>query len=465
LKCYTGLVTLIYMLFIQIRSGDGWYGDTGPRKARVRRFPGPAGTVGALLLLLAAIAPTVSAGGSGESSATESPGQAAPAEPVSGNVPDTPPVPAEELPQQHLGQGAPGRAGAEFTTDFSRATVSFEDILSGGPPRDGIPSIDEPRFVSLRDARDWLSPREPVIVVTARSAGSDGSNGSGETRIYPLQILTWHEIVNDTIAGIPVAVTYCPLCNTGVSFRRDPGGHVLDFGTTGRLRFSNLIMYDRQTESWWQQASGDAIAGFYAGRRLTFVPTTMLPFSRAAETYPEATVLSRETGHPRGYGRNPYVGYDSSERPFLYRGPDTGSTYNPLERVVSIEENGEVAYAPYDVLQTSGHVPLEVGGTPFVVIWEAGTASALDSGQIADGRDVGTANVFVQQTVRGRAVRFSPVGESNGTTSPARTSDDGTVWNAAGRGTAGPLEGEFLEPAAGVQHFWFSHAALVEGLE
>ncbi len=417
------------------------------------------GTVAITLIVFAALSSAVFAGGGRERAVPDSSEQSQRVVSPPGVAPETPPVPTNELPQEHRDQGAPGRAGTEFTTDFSRATVSYDDILSGGPPKDGIPSIDEPQFVSIRDAREWVADREPVIVVTVRSGGSD------ETRIYPLQILTWHEVVNDTIAGIPVAVTYCPLCNTGITFRRDPGGHVLDFGTTGRLRFSNLIMYDRQTESWWQQASGDAIAGFYAGSRLTFVPTTMLPFSLAAETYPDAMVLSRDTGHPRGYGRNPYVGYDSSERPFLYRGPDTGTTFSPLERVVSIEENGDVAFAPYDVLQQHGHLALDVGGTSFVVIWEEGTASALDAGQIADGRDVGTANVFFQRTREGRTVRFSSVDGSGVTTNAARTSDDGTVWNVAGRGTRGPLQGESLEPAAGVQHFWFSHAALVEGME
>ncbi|MFW6229101.1 MAG: DUF3179 domain-containing protein, partial [Alkalispirochaeta sp.] len=383
------------------------------------------------------------------------------ADPASTRQPATPPVPREELPTEYLDQNAPGVAGAEFITDFSRATVPYSDILSGGPPKDGIPSIDEPRFVSLRDAREWLSPREPVIVVSiggagGRTDGNDSGDGksTGETRIYPLQILTWHEIVNDTVGGTPVTVTYCPLCNTGVAFERDLDGHLLDFGTTGRLRFSNLVMYDRQTESWWQQASGDGIAGFYAGSQLTFVPTTMLPFSLAADSYPEATVLSRETGYTRGYGRNPYVGYDTSDRPFLYRGPDTGDTFQPLERVVSIEHNGDTGFVPYSVLPEDGHASLAVGGTSFIVLWEGGTASALDSASIADGRDVGTANVFFQETRTGREVRF--------TGSSPRSSDDGTRWNVAGRAVEGPLSGEVLRAAAGVQHFWFSHAALVE---
>ncbi|NIN68937.1 MAG: DUF3179 domain-containing protein, partial [Anaerolineae bacterium] len=141
----------------------------------------------------------------------------------------------------------------------------YSEILSGGPPKDGIPAIDAPKFISVEEADEWLQPQEPVVLV---QVGDDA-------RAYPIQILMWHEIVNDTIGEVPVAVTYCPLCNTGVAFERTFDGQVLDFGTTGRLRYSNLIMYDRQTETWWQQATGEGIVGEYALRQLTFVPASM----------------------------------------------------------------------------------------------------------------------------------------------------------------------------------------------
>ncbi len=156
---------------------------------------------------------------------------------------------------------------AEFKTEFGRHTVSYEEILSGGPPKDGIPAIDEPQFISVTEADDWLDPREPVISIEVNE----------DARAYPLQILTWHEIVNDTVGGEPVIVTFCPLCNTAIAFKRTFGGQILDFGTTGRLRFSNLIMYDRQTETWWQQASGEGIAGRYAGQRLEYLSAQLIP--------------------------------------------------------------------------------------------------------------------------------------------------------------------------------------------
>ena len=124
-------------------------------------------------------------------------------------------------------------------TDFERRSIDLKEIMSGGPPKDGIPAVDQPRFDSVTEAKDWIAPLEPVIAVHIE----------GVSRAYPLQILTWHEIVNDHIQNTPLTVTFCPLCNASIVFDRRIGGEVLDFGTTGLLRKSDLVMYDRQTES------------------------------------------------------------------------------------------------------------------------------------------------------------------------------------------------------------------------
>src|ERR671935_2063978 len=189
----------------------------------------------------------------------------------------------------------PAGATAEFTTDFRKHIVPYREILSGGPPKDGIPALDHPHFVGVRDADRWLAPHEPVI---ALQVGDDA-------RAYPVQILVWHEIVNDTVGGVPIAVSYCPLCNTAIAFERTVDGRVLDFGTTGRLRFSNLIMYDRQTETWWQQATGTAIAGELTGTQLVFRPAAIIAWSDFKAAHPSGQVLSRETGFQRAYGQNP----------------------------------------------------------------------------------------------------------------------------------------------------------------
>ncbi|MCU0503095.1 MAG: DUF3179 domain-containing protein, partial [Anaerolineae bacterium] len=287
-------------------------------------------------------------------------------------------------------EAPPSGAEREFRTDFSRHTVPYAEILSGGPPKDGIPAIDSPKFVTVVEADAWLREVEPVVLVQAASA-----QGGREARAYPLQILTWHEIVNDTVAGVPLTITFCPLCNTAIAFERTLDGRVLDFGTTGRLRYSNLIMYDRQTETWWQQAEGDAIAGELAGRQLAFYPATIISWAEFRTAHPDGRVLSRATGLSRDYGRNPYLGYDDvNQPPFLFRGPATSGTLPPMARVLTVDLGGETVAYPYAVLEKVRAVNDVIGGRPVVVFWASGVASALDAGTIAQGRDVGAAAAF-----------------------------------------------------------------------
>ncbi|MFQ5930994.1 MAG: DUF3179 domain-containing protein [Nitrospiraceae bacterium] len=340
-------------------------------------------------------------------------------------------------------EAPPGGAQFEFSTDFSKHTVPYSEILSGGPPKDGIPAIDNPKLVSVAEADQWLEPLEPVILVELGEVA----------RAYPIQILMYHEIVNDALQDVPLLVTFCPLCNTAIAFERTVDGQVLDFGTTGRLRFSNLIMYDRQTESWWQQASGDAIAGDFTGTQLTFLPASIIGWSTFKEVYPEGDVLSRDTGHSRPYGRNPYSGYDNiNNSPFLYRGPATPGVLPPVARVLTIDRDGEAVAYPYDVLEEVRVINDEVGGSPVVVIWSPGTASALDAGTVSGGRDVGTANSFARE-LGGQSLTFSYDGAH------IVDNETGSTWDVFGRAIDGELGGKSLTPVVSVNHFWFSWAA------
>ena len=261
-------------------------------------------------------------------------------------------------------------------TDFSRHSVAWNEILSGGPPKDGIPAIDDPVF-EPDAAITSLDPREPVVTVEI----------DGDRRAYPLRILMWHEIVNDTVGGVPVSVTYCPLCNSAVVFDRRVGDAVLDFGTTGKLRNSDLVMYDRQSESWWQQFLGEAIVGEYTGTLLEMIPVRVESFARFRERG-GGQVLVPNNAFGRRYGQNPYRGYDGRSRPYphLYMGglPDDIA---PLSRVVVV---GEQAWA-LALLREARRI--EAGD--LVLTWEPGQASALDSVYIAEGRDIG--NVVVQR--------------------------------------------------------------------
>lgn len=333
-----------------------------------------------------------------------------------------------------------------FSTDFSRSLIPAEEVISGGPAKDGIPAIDDPGFVSVDDASEWLDSDELVFAVEV----------SGAVHIYPVQILMWHEIVNDTVGRTPVTVTYCPLCNTGLAFARELeyGGRsrTLDFGTTGRLRFSNLLMYDRQTESWWQQATGEALVGELAGATLQRLPMLALPWRTAAERYPQAQVLSRRTGYSRPYGSNPYNGYDGSPRPFLYDGPETPGGLSPMTRVLHVDVAGESAVYPYTLLRNKRLIQDEIAGVPIVVIWQPGTASALDATSVASGRDVGSANAF-RRVLDGRTLEFAfRDGRITDT-------DTGSSWDVAGVAVQGPRAGSRLQPIVSIQHFYFSWAA------
>ncbi|RMD88383.1 MAG: DUF3179 domain-containing protein [Alphaproteobacteria bacterium] len=263
-------------------------------------------------------------------------------------------------------------------TDFTKHSIDYDEILEGGPPKDGIPSIDRPQFESIEKAARWLSDRSPVI----------GVEIAGEARAYPLGILIRHEIVNDRIGDVPVAITYCPLCNAAIVFRREANGRELDFGTTGKLRNSDLVMYDRQTESWWQQFTGTAIVGTFLGTKLERLPARLESFADFRARAPEGRVLARpvnRSGVP--YGVNPYRGYDSAPRPFLYDG-SLPRDVPPLSRVVSV---GDRAWA-LSLVRKKGRIET---GDGLVITWKPGQASALDAFEIGNARDVGT--VLVQK--------------------------------------------------------------------
>ncbi|MGH2670977.1 MAG: DUF3179 domain-containing protein, partial [bacterium] len=297
----------------------------------------------------------------------------------------------------HTGEPVPFADASEWKTNFKKHSVKLNEIISGGPPKDGIPAIDKPRFETVAAAGKWLKPLEPVIVF---ARGDDA-------RAYPMQIMTWHEIVNDTVGGIPTVITFCPLCNTALVFDARLEGRVHDFGTTGKLRFSDLVMYDRQTESWWQQATGEAIVGDRTGKVLTFLPAQIISWETFRTAYPRGKVLSRSTGHVRAYGRNPYVGYDNvNSSPFLFTGPKD-NRLRPMERVVTVSLGGEDVAYPFSELEKVRVVHYVVGGRPIVVLFEKGTASALDRSDIAGGRDIGASGVFVPRA-GGRSLTFLP---------------------------------------------------------
>jgi Protein of unknown function (DUF3179) len=285
------------------------------------------------------------------------------------------------------------KLSAGWKTNFDRHTVPLREFQSGGPGKDGIPALDKPRFLSVSKA-GFLRPEEPVIALTL----------AGRARAYPLQILVWHEIVNDVVGGVPVAVTFCPLCNTAIAFDRRVGGQTLDFGTTGNLRNSDLVMYDRQTESWWQQFGGEGVVGRYAGTRLRMLPARIVAWQSFRAQHPDVLVLSRATGYSRPYGENPYAGYDDvSSPPFFPAAHGSDHRLPPKERVVFLERGDSAVAIPFSTLAKKRRVEITLAGHRYEVRWQGGVNSALDSREIASGRDVGAAQVLE----RGRETTFS----------------------------------------------------------
>lgn len=340
-----------------------------------------------------------------------------------------------------------------WKTNVSRRTVDLREIRSGGPPRDGIPPIDKPKFIAARDADAWLKDNEPVIAF---------ANG-GEIRAYPLQILTWHEIVNDVVGGTPVTITFCPLCNTAIAYDRTLDSTVYDFGTSGLLRDSNLVMWDRQTETLWQQLTGEGIIGDLAGRVLTRLPASIISYGEFKASYPAGSmVLSRDTGAKRSYGTNPYSGYDDAHQsPFLFDGP-IDKRLPPMERVVTVQIGTEYVAYPYASLEQKRVVNDTVGGKPIVVVWKRGTASALDKDEIADSRDIGATAVY-DVTLEGRALTFAPLPDATNEPGAAifRDTETGSGWTLTGTARSGPLAGKQLTPIIHGDEFWFVWAAFL----
>ncbi len=329
-----------------------------------------------------------------------------------------------------------------WQTNWNRHTIDYGELLSGGPPRDGIPSLDNPQFVEPIQAEAWLAGNEPVIALEI----------DGDARAYPLQILTWHEIVNDTVGQVPVAVTFCPLCNSAITFDRRFNDEVFEFGTSGLLRHSDLVMYDRTTETLWQQFTGEGIVGELAGERLAFIPSSLVSFADFKAAHPEGLVLSRETGFNRRYGENPYVGYDTiGSNPFLFSGPADGRLA-AMERVVTVSLAGvDVAY-PLSLLADAGVINDTQAGLELALFHQPGTSSALGSRVIAEAEDVGATSVFARK-LDDQILTF-------------RRDDDkiideetGSTWNILGQAIDGPLAGKKLTPVIHADHFWFSWAA------
>jgi len=335
------------------------------------------------------------------------------------------------------------RVTAYWATNWKKHNVPYDELLSGGPPRDGIPPIDNPEFVDVNDAKSWIKDNEPVVFVKINN----------EVKAYPIQILIWHEIVNDTLGKKEISVTFCPLCNSTVVFDRNLDGKLYDFGTSGLLRNSDLVMWDRQSETLWQQFTGEAIIGNLTGKKLTMLASSMISFKDYYTAYPNGQVLSKVTGHHRAYGNNPYVGYDDiNNSPFLYNDP-IDKRLKPMQRVVTISGQTSAKAYTYTILKTKKVVNDTFDGKDIAVFHKSGTSSALDGRNISNSRDVGTTAVFSTK-LDGTILDFAYDKDLGIIDTKTKSS-----WNIFGQAVSGKYKGKTLEQIVHADHFWFSWAA------
>ena len=339
---------------------------------------------------------------------------------------------------------------SNWQTDFCQASVDYGEIMVGNPTKDGIPAVTAPRMESIADARAWLVDRSPVIALDI----------AGDARAYPLAVLMWHEIANDTVADTPVAVTFCPLCNSSITYDRRLDDKTLDFGVSGLLRNSDLVMFDRQSDSWWQQFTGEGLAGDYAGALLDIVPSQVISFGAFAERYPDGQVMSRDTGYRRQYGINPYRDYDNrAGRPFLFSGEIDTRLPSPVDHVLAaLIDDTPVAY-PFAILREQRVINDVVGDTPVVAFYQGGVATALGDSVINNGRDIGTGGLYLA-TLDGLALEFAA--DESGGFIDAQT---GSSWNAFGEAVSGELAGARLDWLNAFPHFWFAWAAFYPDTE
>ena len=321
--------------------------------------------------------------------------------------------------------------------------IDLDDLLPGGPPPDGIPSIDYPLFQPVSEV-NWLDDDEPVLSLTI----------DGKTKAYPIRIMTWHEIVNDRLAGVPVAVTYCPLCNSGVAFERTVAGETTTFKVSGKLYADNLVMYDRLTESLWPQLTGRASVGALTGTQLESIPVGAVGWRQFREEHPDGQVLSRTTGHDREYLANPYVGYDDPGSEPLFALPADPDTRLPVKaRVVGVGEGKDALAMSRELLADRGVQHVDVGPDR-VVLWHVpGQVSALDTREIPDGAEIGSVAAFAAEA-GGTSLDFTRVGDGR-----FRDRQTGSVWNLFGRALSGPLAGDQLTAVEHLDTFWFAWAA------
>jgi len=340
-------------------------------------------------------------------------------------------------------QNNPRNIELNWKTDTTKHAVPLNEFTALMKP-DGIPPIDSPKFWEKGKATENYFEHEPVIAVKIK----------GEAKAYPLSVLMYHEIVNDEISGVPFSATYCPLCNAALVFDRrlkfNDKEYLLDFGVSGMLRNSDLVMWDRQTESWWQQFLGEALAGELTGAQLEIIPSMLISLAEFFESYPQGLVLSTETGISREYGTNPYTSYDNldNKQPRLFHG-QVDDRLPAMERVIDIEVNAKYKIYPMSEISKKQVVNDSFEGEPLVFLHTQKTVSVLDENNISQSKQIGSVTVF-DPRLDDKLFTFKKTNKG------FVDSETGSVWSITGKCVSGKLKGKELRPVPHGNHFAFA---------
>lgn len=346
--------------------------------------------------------------------------------------------------------GSPGLSPSDLAYAWPRTDPAPSELAGviQGQERDGILALDDPRFTGADEGR--YADREPIVAVEA----------GGEARAYPIRVLIWHVVVNDTIGGIPAVVTFDPISGSARVFERDLGGSDLTFGVTGLLRGGNSLLYDRQTETWWQQITGEAVAGQLSGATLREIPSNLISWGEFKTVFPEGQVLARPEDSDR-YERNPYLGYDVPKGKPIFTAAPADSRLPAMRRVAVIDIRGRKIAVPFPdaSVQTNAAYIIDVDGIPVALLFDWPVSSGLDTRNPVDSRSVGALAAYVGE-FNGQRLTFEIENGDRIIDQQTRTR-----WNILGQGVEGPKTGARLEPLPAFQGFWFAVAAAYPGIE
>lgn len=344
----------------------------------------------------------------------------------------------------------PKNLAYEWKTDTSNKNIDLSEIMMV-LPRHSFPAIDYPAFIKREEAMNSFFAKEPVISVEI----------NGRAKAYPLNMLTMHEISNDTLSGTPILPTYCPLCNASIVYDRrllhNGKEYLLDFEVSGMLRKSDMIMADEQTQTWWQQLMGKAIVGKLQGAELTIIPSLVISVDEFFLRYPDGMILSPKTGSEseNEYGKNPYINYDAADNtPYsrFFDSADVDMRLPAMERIVDFTVGEKSIVYPYSILKKKGVINDKFEGVDIVLFYQSGAVSVLDKSEIEKSKDVGSVTVF-SPILDDKVLEFHKSGKK------IQDLKTRSYWDITGRCIEGPLKGRTLEPLIYSNHFAFAWLA------